>query len=396
MLGCAMAEKTVFAQLFQIISRYEFNKCVARYQGHHGVRNFSCWDQYLAMAFAQFTGRDGLRDIEACLHSHREKLYRIGFRGKVSRSTLADANSKRSFLIYQDFGMHLIERARRLYRDETFVLELDQAVFALDSTTIDLCLSVFPWAHFRKTKAAVKAHTLLDLRGSIPSFVALTPAKVHDVMALDWIPLEPGSILTMDRAYNDFERLYRIHQIPAFFVVRAKKNLLYTRVKTYRTSDKEAGVRSDQLIRLTGVKTAESYPEQLRRITFVDLRRDKRFVFLTNNLALPATTIAEIYRQRWQIELFFKWVKQHLKIKSFYGNSANAVKTQIWIAISTYLLIAIAKKELAIPEAVSLHTFLHILEVNLFEQRPIKQIVMDALQQKSEPYDSNQLILFDY
>jgi len=391
-----MAEKTVFAQLFQIVSRYKFNKCVDRYQGNRGVRNFSCWDQYLAMAFAQLTGRDGLRDIEACLHSHRDKLYRIGFRGKVSRSTLADANGKRSFLIYQDFGMHLIERARRLYRDDAFALELDQAVFALDSTTIDLCLSVFPWAHFRKTKAAVKAHTLLDLRGPIPSFVALTPAKVHDVIALDWIPLEPGSILTMDRAYNDFERLYRIHQIPAFFVVRAKKNLVCRRVQTYRPSDKEAGVRSDQLIRLTGVKTANAYPERLRRITFADLSRGKRFVFLTNNLVLPAATIAEIYRQRWQIELFFKWVKHHLKIKSFCGNSANAVKTQIWIAISTYLLIAIAKKELGIPEAVSLHTFLHILEVNLFEQRIIKQIVMDALQQKPEPHVSNQLNLFGF
>jgi len=291
--------------------------------------------------------------------------------------------------------MHLIERARRLYRSDSFALELDQTVFALDSTTIDLCLSVFPWAHFRKTKAAVKAHTLLDLRGSIPSFVALTPAKVHDVIALDWIPLEPGSIITMDRAYNDFERLYRIHQLPAFFVIRAKKNLLYKRVQTYRPSDKQAGVRSDQLIRLTGAKTTNAYPERLRRITFVDLSRGKRFIFLTNNLVLPAVTIAEIYRQRWQIELFFKWVKQHLKIKSFYGNSANAVKTQIWIAISAYLLIAITKKELNIPESVSLHTFLHILEVNLFEQRHIKQIVMDALQQEPEPVISKQLNLFD-
>jgi hypothetical protein len=390
-----MAEKTVFAQLFQIIPRYEFNKCVDRYQGSHGVRNFSCWDQYLAMAFAQLTGRDGLRDIEACLHSHRDKLYQIGFRSKVSRSTLADANRKRSFLIYQDFGLYLIERARRLYRNDSFALELDQTIFALDSTTIDLCLSVFPWAHFRKTKAAIKAHTLLDLHGSIPSFVALTPANVHDVIALDWIPLEPGSIITMDRAYNDFERLYTIHQLPAFFVIRAKKNMVYKRVQTYRPSNKKAGVRSDQLIRLTGVKTANSYPERLRRITFIDLARGKRFIFLTNNLTLPAITISEIYRQRWQIELFFKWIKQHLKIKSFYGNSANAVKTQIWIAISTYLLIAIAKKELRISKAVSLHTFLHILEVNLFEQRPIKQIVMDSLQMKAEPEISKQLNLFD-
>ena len=391
-----MAEKTVFAQLFQLVSRYEFNKCVDRYQGNRGVRNFSCWDQYLAMAFAQLTGRDGLRDIEACLHSHRDKLYRMGFRGKVSRSTLADANSKRNFLIYQNFGIHLIDRARYLYKNESFALDLDQAVFALDSITIDLCLSVFPWAHFRKTKAAVKAHTLLDLRGAIPSFVALTPGKVHDVMALDWIPLEPGSILTMDRAYNDFERLYRIHQIPAFFVVRAKKNLVYRRVQTYRPSDKATGVRSDQLIRLTGVKSTNTYPERLRRITFVDLRRDKRFVFLTNNLVLPADTIAEIYRQRWSIELFFKWIKQHLKIKSFYGNSANAVKTQIWIAISTYLLIAIAKKELRIHKTVTLHTFLHILEVNLFEQRLIKPIVIDALKHKSQPQSSNQLNLFNF
>jgi hypothetical protein len=388
-----MVDKTVFAQLFQLISRYEFNKCVDRYRGNLRIRNFSCWDQYLAMAFAQLTGRDGLRDIEACLRSHRDKLYRMGFRGKISRSTLSDANNNRSFLIYQDFGMHLIDQARHLYREDPFTLDLDQAVFALDSTTIDLCLSVFPWAHFRKTKAGIKAHTLLDLRGSIPSFIALTPAKAHDVLALDWIPLEPGSILTMDRAYNDFERLYRIHQLPAFFVIRAKKNLVYRRVKTYRPSDKEAGVRSDQLIRLTGVKSANLYPEQLRRISFVDLKRNKRFVFLTNHFKLPAIVITEIYRKRWQIELFFKWIKQHLKIKSFYGNSANAVKTQVWIAISTYLLIAITKKKLDISE-VSLHTFLHILEVNLFEQKLIKQIVTDALQQEPEPPNSNQLDLF--
>ncbi len=390
-----MADKTVFAQLFQLVSRHAFNQCVDRYHGNHGVRSFSCWDQYLAMVFAQLTGRDGLRDIEACLHSHRDKLYRMGFRGKVSRSTLADANRGRSFLIYQDFGLHLIDRARHLYREEPLALDLKQAVFALDSTTIDLCLSLFPWAHFRKTKAGIKAHTLLDLRGPIPSFVALTPAKTHDVLALDWMPLEPGSILTMDRAYNDFERLYRIHRLPAFFVIRAKKNLACRRVKTYRPSDKEAGVRSDQLIRLTGLKSANLYPERLRRISFVDLKRNKRLVFLTNHFNLPATVVAEIYRQRWQIELFFKWIKQHLKIKSFYGTSANAVKTQIWIAISAYLLIAIIKKELAITE-ISLHTFLHILEVNLFEQRPIKQIVMDALQQKPETPYSNQLNLFDF
>ena len=289
--------------------------------------------------------------------------------------------------------MHLIDQARHLYREDPFTLDLDHAVFALDSTNIDLCLSVFPWAHFRETKAGIKAHTLLDLRGSIPSFNALTPAKAHDVLALDWIPLEPGSILTMDRAYNDFERLYRIHQIPAFFVIRAKKNLAYFRVKTYRPSDKGAGVRSNQLIRLTGVKSADLYPEQLRRISFVDLKRNKRFVFLINHFKLSAVVVAEIYRNCWQIELFFKWIKQHLKIKSFYENSAKAVKAQVWIAISTYLLIAITKKKLNIPE-VSLHTFLHILEVNLFEQRLIKQIVTDALHEKPEPPNSNQSDLF--
>jgi len=391
-----MVDQTVFAQLFQLVSRYEFNKCVERYSGNQGVRRFSCWDQYLAMAFAQLTGRSGLRDIEACLNSHRDKLYRMGFRGKVSRSTLSDANSRRNYRIFQDFALHLIDRARHLYRNESFALDLDQAVFALDSTTIDLCLSLFPWAHFRKTKAAVKAHTLLDLKGAIPTFIALTTGKTNDVLAMDWIPLAADSIITMDRAYNDFERLYRIHQIPAFFVVRSKKVLCYRRVKTYRPSDKEAGVRSDQLIRLTGVKTANKYPENLRRISFVDMNRNKRLIFLTNNMILPATTIAEIYRQRWQVELFFKWIKQHLKIKSFYGNSMNAVKTQIWIAISTYLLLVIAKKEQVVTDKVSLHTFLHILEVNLFEQKPINQIVMDALQHEPEPVICNQLNLFDF
>jgi hypothetical protein len=386
----------VFAQLFQLINRYSFNKCVDRYHGDKGIRSFSCWDQYLAMSFAQLTGRDGLRDIEACLHSHKEKLYQMGFRGKISRSTLADANARRDFRIFQDFGLSLIERTNHLYRDEDFSLELDQAVYALDSTTIDLCLSMFPWADFRKTKAAVKAHTLLNLRGLIPSFVALTTGKIHDVVALDWITLEPGAIIVMDRAYNDFKRLYRIHEERAFFVVRAKRGMNYRRVKTYRPSDREAGVRSDQLIRLAGIKTADLYPERLRRISFVDLSRGKRLIFLTNNLDLPATTIAEIYRQRWQIELFFKWIKQHLEIKSFYGNSANAVKTQIWIAISTYLLIAIAKKEFNLYNEVSLHTFLHILEVNIFDQRPINHIVMSAMQYKEEVFENNQLNLFDF
>ena len=387
-----MAEKTVFGELFQLVSRHEFNKCVERYQGNYGIRSFSCWDQFLCMAFAQLTGRDGLRDIEACLNSHRDKLYRMGFRGQISRSTLADANHNRTYLIYQDFGMHLIARARKLYQGDPLALELDNTVYALDSSTIDLCLSVFPWAHFRRTKAAVKMHTLLDLRGSIPSFIALSTGKMHDVRMLDVMPLEAGSIVTMDRAYNDFERLYTIHQIPAFFVIRAKSNLRCRRVKSHPI-DKSTGLRADQFITLTGARTRELYPERLRRISYIDQTTNKRLVFLTNHVALPALTIAAIYKQRWQVELFFKWVKQHLRIKAFYGTSPNAVKTQIWIAISVYLLVAIAKKELDLPG--SLHTILQIFEVNLFEKRTIKQIVSEALKQESDTPASNQLNLFD-
>lgn len=343
------------------------------------MRSFSCWDQFLCMAFAQLTGRDGLRDIEACLNSHRDKLYRMGFRGQISRSTLAYANRNRTYLIYQDFGMHLIARARKLYQGDPLALELDNTVYALDSSTIDLCLSVFPWAHFRRTKAAVKMHTLLGLRGSIPSFIALSTGKMHNVRALDVMPLEAGSIVTMDRAYNDFERLYTIHQIPAFFVIRAKSNFRCRRVKSHPI-DKSTGLRADQLITLTGARTRELYPERLRRISYVDQTRNKRLVFLTNHVGLPALTIAEIYKQHWQAELFFKWVKQHLRIKAFYGTSPNAVKTQIWIAISVYLLVAIAKKELDLPS--SLHTILQIFEVNLFEKKTIKQIVTEALKQE--------------
>ena len=341
-----MADKTVFAQLFQLIPAYEFNICVEKYNGNKGVRSFSCWDQYLAMTFAQLTRRSGMRDIEACLNSHKHKLYQMGFRGRVSRSTLSEANSRRDYKIFQYFSLYLINRTKSLYENDDFILELNQAVYALDSTTIDLCLSMFPWAHFRKTKAAVKAHTLLDLRGSIPTFIALTTGKVHDVFALDLVTLEPGSIITMDRAYNDFKRLYTLHQQHLFFVIRAKKDLSYKRVKTYRESDKEKGVRSDQLIKLTGVTTASAYPEYLRRITFVDLNRNKRLTFITNNLSLSAVTIA--------------------------------------------------KKEQVFTNKISLHTFLHILEVNIFEQRPINQIVTDAMNQESERAFSNQLSLLDF
>ena len=386
------AGKTVLAQLVQQISRYEFNKCVNRYRGNYKVRSFSCWDQFLCMAFAQLTGRQSLRNIEACLNSHCEKLYHMGFRGRVCKSTLADANERRDFRIYQDFGYHLIGIARRLYQDEPFAFELENTVYALDSTTIDLCLSLFPWASFRKTKAAIKMHTLLDLRGSIPSFISLSTGKTHDVKLLDSLPMEADSIYTMDRAYLDFERLYHIHQLPAFFVIRAKRNLRFRRLYS-RPVDKTFGLRADQVIVLKGYKSKQAYPETLRRVSYYDTDKNKRLVFLTNNFHIHADTVANIYRSRWQVELFFKWVKQHLRIKAFYGTSANAVKTQIWIAISIYLLVAIVKKRLNLPG--SLYTILQVLEVNIFEKKPIYQIVNNALVHKPELYTDNQLKLFD-
>jgi len=385
--------QSVFTQLVQQASRYEFNKCVARYRGNVRARSFSCWDQFLCMVFAQLTGRHGLRDIEVCLNSQREKLYHMGFRGRVSRTTLADANARRDFRIYQDFGCHLIEATRKLYVGEPLAVDLANTVYALDSTTVDLCLSLFPWAHFRKTKAAIKIHTLLDLRGSIPAFIALTDGKVHDVRLLDVLPVETDAIVTMDRAYLDFTRLYALHRIPAYFVLRAKRNLCSRRVAS-RPVDKSTGLRADQTIVLTGKRSRQAYPEPLRRVSYVDLERRKRLVFLTNAFEIPAKTVADLYKQRWQVELFFKWIKQHLRIKTFYGTSANAVKTQIWIAISAYLLVAIAKKRLHLP--VSLHTILHILEVNLFEQTPLFQVVSGALLQEPPPQISNQLNLFDF
>ena len=385
--------KTVFTQLLQYLPRYELDKCIKRYKGNYRVKNFSCWNQFLCMAFAQLTGRESLRDIETCLNSHHEKLYHIGFRNRVSRSTLADANELRDYRIYQDFGYHLIGIARKLYQGEELTLSLKQSVYALDSTTIDLCLSLFPWAHFRKTKAAIKMHTLLDLRGSIPTFISLTTGKVHDVNILDTVPLEAESIITMDKAYIDFARLYNIHRTPAFFVVRAKDNLQCRRLYSQKV-DKTSGVRADQTIMLTGKKSKEAYPEVLRRVSYVDIEKNKRFVFLTNNFNISAKLVADIYKQRWQVELFFKWVKQHLRIKKFYGTSANAVKTQIWIAVSIYLLVAITKKRLDLP--VNLYTFLQILEVNIFEKKPIFQLVNDALKQNDNGSTCNQLNLFNY
>ena len=383
--------QTVFSQLVQQISRYTFNQCVARHRGHVRVRSFSCWDQFLCMVFAQLTGRHGLRDIEVCLNSQREKLYHMGFRGRVSRTTLADANATRDFQIYQEVGCHLIDVARELYAGEPLALELANTVYALDSTTVDL--SLFPWAHSGSTQAAIKIHTLLDLRGSIPAFVCLTEGKVHDVRLLDVVPVEADAIVTLDRGYLDFTRLYRLHQIPAYFVLRAKRNLRSRRVDS-RPVDKTTGLRADQTIVLTRQKSRQAYPEPLRRVSYVDAESGQRLVFLTNHFGIPALTVAAIYKQRWQVELFFKWIKQHLRIKTFYGTSANAVKTQVWIAISAYLLVAIAKKRLHLPA--SLHTLLHIVEVNLFEKTPLFQIVSHALEQKPDPHPPNQLNLFDF
>jgi hypothetical protein len=385
------AGKTVFAQLLAHLPRHEFRKAVASHRGNYRVRSFSCWDQFIAMAFAQLSGRESLRDIEACLSSHREKLYHVGMRGKISRSTLADANERRDFRIYEEVGYSLIRIARKLYQTEELAVELDRSLYALDSTTIDLCLSLFPWATFRKTKAAVKMHTLLDLRGSIPTFVGLTSGAVHDVQFLDAVPLEEESVVTLDRGYLDFDRLYAVHRIPAFFVIRAKRNLRFRRLLSFPV-DKTCGVRVDQIITLMGMQSRKDYPESLRRVAFYDMKNHRRLVFLTNLFSVSPKTIADIYKQRWQVELFFKWIKGHLRIKSFYGTSANAVKTQVWIAIIVYLLVAITKKRLKLQP--SLHTLLQIVEVNLFEKIDIIQLVTRALRQEIMVETANQLNLF--
>jgi len=385
------AGKTVFAQLLAHLPRHEFRRAVARHRGNYRVRSFSCWDQFIAMAFAQLSGRESLRDIEACLSSHREKLYHVGMRGKISRSTLAEANERRDFRIYEKVGYSLIRTARELYQAEELAVELDRSLYALDSTTIDLCLSLFPWATFRKTKAAVKMHTLLDLRGSIPTFVGLTSGAVHDVNFLDVVPLEEESVVTMDRGYLDFERLYAVHRLPAFFVIRAKRNLRFRRLSS-STVDKTCGVRVDQIIALMGTRSRKDYPESLRRVAFYDMKNHRRLVFLTNLFSVSPKTVADIYKQRWQVELFFKWIKGHLRIKSFYGTSANAVKIQVWVAIIVYLLVAIAKKRLKLQP--SLHTLLQIVEVNLFEKIDIIQLVIKALRQEIMAETANQLNLF--
>jgi len=384
--------RTIFSQIMDFVPMHEFRKCLTRYHGNYNVKSFSCLDQFLCMAFAQLTYRESLRDIEACLHSMQSKLYHMGIRSKVSRNTLAYANEKRDWRIYADFAQILIHIARDLYIDEDFGIELDNTVYALDSTTVDLCLSLFPWARFRKTKGAIKLHTLLDLKSNIPTFIEITHGKVHDVNILDELIPEPGSFYIMDRAYVDFLRLHILTQCLAFFVIRAKTNLQFRRVYSHPI-DKSTGLKCDQTIALTGINSAQDYPDQLRRIRYFDQDNDLNLTFLTNNFTLPAFTITQLYKYRWKIELFFKWIKQHLRIKSFYGTSLNAVKTQIWIAISVYVLVAIIKKRLNLQH--SLYTILQIFSVTVFEKMPITQALTDS--DITIPLDDlyKQLLLFE-
>jgi len=384
--------RLIFSQLMDFLPRNQFNKCVQKYSGNRRIRKFSCYDQWLCMAFAQLTYRHSLRDTITCLKVLKPKLYHVGIRGPVSRSTLADANEKRDWRIYADFAQTLIADARRLYADEDFGVELDNTVYALDASTIDLCLSMFPWAKFRKAKGAVKLHTLINLRGNIPEFIHISDGKLHDVNALDILILEAGSIYVMDRGYVDFNRLYAMHQELAFFITRAKSNFKFRRRYSHPV-DKSTGLICAQTIVLTGVKSKDAYPETMRRIVYRDLESGHRYVFLTNNFTLPALTIAQLYKARWQVELFFKWIKQHLRIKSFYGTSENAVKTQIWIAVCVYVLVAIIKKRLGIEE--SLYTILQILSVSLFEKTLILQAFSNDEDNDETGSLCNQLELFD-
>jgi hypothetical protein len=384
--------RTVFSQLVQHLPEKEFQKCVARHHGDSNFRGFSCWDQLLAMAFAQLTYRESLRDIESCLRALQSKLYHMGFRGKVSRSTLADANESHDWRIFADFAQVLIAIARPLHACDLMGVDLHQSLYALDSTTIDLCLSLFPWAKFRQGKAAVKMHTLLDLHGNIPTFIRVTSGAVHDVNILDEIMPEAGAFYVMDRAYIDFQRLFVFTLSSAFFVVRTKSNVLLQRRYSHPV-DKSTGVLSDQIVILSSLESATAYPDPLRKVSYFDAERSKRLKFLTNNFTLPAQTIADLYRQRWQVELFFKWIKQHLRIKAFYGTSENAVKTQIWIAVSIYVLVAIVRKRLELEA--SLYQILQILSVTLFEKTPILRALQNSNSQSDLLDYSNQLILFN-
>lgn len=384
--------KSIFAQLMDFLPSKAFRRCVKRYRGDHKLKSFSCWDQFLCMAFAQLTYRESLRDIEACLRAQQTKLYHLGIRGQVSRNTLAHANSVRDWRIYADFAQVLITRARVLYGDDSFGVELAQTVYALDATTIDLCLALFPWAEFRKHKGAVKLHTLLDLRGSIPTVVIITHGKVHEVNILDQLRFEVGAFYVMDRAYLDFARLYKLHLASAFFVTRARKRFDCRRLYS-QPVDRATGVICDQIVTLVNPVPRQGFPEKLRRIRYVDAQTNRRLVFLTNNFSLPPLTIAQLYRSRWQVELFFKWIKQHLRIKKFYGTSENALRTQIWIAISVYVLVAIVKKELHLES--SLYRMLQICSVTLFEKTPILQALFLTDDQTDLDHRCKQLILFN-
>ena len=384
--------RTIFAQLMDLLPLAAFRRCVDRYRGDYKVQSFSCLDQFLCLAFAQLTYRESLRDLETCLRAHPRQLYHMGFRGGISRNNLAHANLQRDWRIYADFARVLIARARALYQDEPFGVELDQTVYAFDSTTIDLCLSLFPWAQFRRHKSAVKLHTLLDLRGSIPTAIYVTGGQVNDVRVLDQLALEAGAFYLLDRGYIDYRRLYLITQALAFFVTRAESNTRYRRC-TWRWVDRSTGLRSDQTIRLTGPKSSHRYPAPLRRIHYFDAEKDLRLIFLSNNFQLEALTIAQLYRARWQVELFFRWIKQHLRLRSFYGTSENAVKTQVWVAISVYVLVAILKKQLRLD--LSLHKILQILSVTIFEKSPISLVFSEYNERIPEPDPYIQLDLFN-
>jgi hypothetical protein len=384
--------KIVFSQVMEHLPLHIFHQCVNRYQGDFKVKEFFCLDQYLCMAFAQLTYRESLRDIEACLHAQKNKLYHMGIRSSISRSNLANANKVRDWRIYADLAYSLIQTARKLYANDSFALELENTVYALDATTIDLCLSMFPWANFRKSKGAIKLHTLLDLRGNIPTFIHISDGKLHEVNTLDILPMEAGAFYVMDRGYLDFARLYTITLHSAFFVIRAKSNLKYRRVYS-RQVDRSTGLICDQSVMLTGFYQGKDYPDKLRRVKYYDAETDKTLVFLTNNFSLPAMTIAELYRNRWQVELFFKWIKQNLRIKTFYGTSENAVKAQIWIAVSVYLLVAIMKKRLKIDT--SLYTILQVLSVTIFERIPLLQALTKEEYITKPDADCNQLLLFN-
>ena len=385
--------QTIFSQIMSFIPKYEFDKRVIKYKGNYRIRQFSCLDQFLCMSFAQLTYRESLRDIEVCLNAQPNKLYHMGIKGHVSRTNLANANRKRDWRIYAEFAQVLISHARKLYQDDPeFIVDLDSTVYALDSTTIDLCLSLFPWAKFRKNKGAVKLHTLLDIQGSIPVFIEITSGLVHDVNILDVLIPEPGSFYIMDRGYLDFERLYRIRENLGYFIIRAKKNMKFQRTES-RKVDKSTGLRCDQVIRLSGFNTRKCYPDKLRRVKYHDNQTDKILVFLTNNFDIPALTVAELYRNRWRVELFFKWIKQHRKIKTFFGTSPNAVKTQIWIAIRIYVMVAMIRKMEKIE--LNLYTIFQIFSVSLFEKVPIYQLLTDDSLQTFDCDSRKQLNLFE-